>query len=150
MNSLRRIWASYREADGYLQTRQRATRSVSGRERWARFRDINDQAYFVMIFSCFEDRVTQLCERLVRRKQALVSWRNRRRWDDLDAGRVERLPLMQRVALLVEKGSAQYGTVDQLRRTRNAIAHAAPAPVGAMNLAFHYQQIEALWRALRP
>jgi len=74
MTSLRHILTAYVESDGYLQRGEQAARSIRGREKWARLRNINNQAYFVMMFACFEDRVTQLCQRLVRRKRSLRSW----------------------------------------------------------------------------
>lgn len=150
MRKLRQILSAYGEADDRLRERQDRARSVRGQERWAKLRDIDDQAYFVMLFACFEDRVNELCERLVRKKQSQRSWRHRRLWDHLKPKELDRVPFKRRTALLIDKGSTHYRTASSLYDTRCQIAHGAPAEVGPLNVPSLYRQIAALWKALRP
>ena len=60
------------------------------------------------------------------------------------------MPLMRRVALLLDKGSADHRDVVELYDLRNRIAHGAAELVGPTNLRLHYQRIARLWRVLRP
>lgn len=150
MRTLTEIWGTYREINDRLVERQRRARSKAGQDRWAHRRNVNDQAYFVMLFACLDERVTTLCRILVARKQSLRSWRQRRLWDAVDAGRLEFMRFMQRVALVVEKGSADFGRIRTLYDARCYIAHGAFGRVAPMNLPSQYQQIVRLWRALRP
>jgi len=84
-------------------------------------RHLNDEAYFVMIFSRLEDRIKDLSDRLIERQRSLDSWAYRRSWEVLhDRGR---LNFMERVALLTEKGVQDYNTISDYFRERNNIAH---------------------------
>lgn len=150
MRKLDEIWSAYQEVDNFLRQREAAAKWPAARTRWERRRDLSDQAYYVMFFACFEDRVTSLCRKLVRRKQALSSWRQRRLWDQIDLNSFRDMPLLRKVALLVEKGSAEYGVVVDLYRIRNRIAHGAARQVGPLDLATRYKDIVRLWRVLRP
>jgi len=138
------------EANGYLQTRERAAPNATDRERWARLRVINDQAYFVMMFACLAGRIDELCDKLVRRKMQQRSWRARRRWTWPKLKDLERVPFMERVSWLVKTGGTEYNAVKDLYDTRCDIAHGAFARVRPLNIPSFYQQIRAVWRALRP
>ena len=149
MKSLRDIWTAYVEADGNLQGKQRAAKSQASQARWELLRSINDQAYFVMLFACFEGRITDLCERLVASRQKASSWRRRRVWDTIGVSRPrDSMPFKSRAALLIDKRSADYGKMTQLYKVRCDIAHEAPRKMGAINLAAEYREICRLWRAL--
>ena len=149
MKSLREIYSAYKEADGRLDLREGAAKTESSRARWTLLRSINDQAYFMILFACFESRVTDLCKRLVATKCRTPSWRRRRLWDTVDLSRM-RLQFMRKVALLIEKGSADYARIHALYELRCDIAHGEPRKVGAINLAREYQEICRLWRSLSP
>jgi hypothetical protein len=110
-------------------------------------RHVNAQAYLVMMFACLEDRVNGLCARLVARKRSQASWRQRRPWDTVD---LERTDFMRKVALLADKGSAQYARVKALYDTRCQIAHGDFLPLGSIDLLTLYAEIQRLWKALRP
>ena len=147
MNSLKRIWRAYLESSGHLEAQETSAKSARTREKWARLRDLNDHAYFMMMFACFEDHVSDLCNRLVADKRNLASWRQRRLWDSVD---VDRLHFMRKVALLVDRGSGDYAKVAGLYGTRCDIAHGRFAQVGPMMLSADYREFVRLWKALRP
>ncbi len=103
----------------------------------------------MILFACFEGRVTDLCRRLVESRRNAPSWRRRRLWDTIDVDRLrDSMPFMRRVAMLIEKGSADYGKVKELYGVRCDIAHEAPRTVEPIDLAVEYQEICRLWRAL--
>jgi len=145
VKSIRGIWTAYEQAEDNLRGNQRAAKSKTCQARWELLRRTNDQAYFMMLFACFEGRVTDLCERLVESRRAAPSWRRRRLWDAID---VSKLQFMRKAALLIEKGSSNYARVNDLYKVRCLIAHGAPTKVGAINLAADYQDICRLWKAL--
>jgi len=145
LKSLRDIYSAYTEADGNLELKQRAAKSQLSQARWELLRSINDQAFFMMLFACFEGRITDLCKRLVDSRSKASAWRRRRAWDTID---VSRLHFMRKAALLIEKGSADYQRIDGLYDVRCDIAHEAPRKTGAINLAAEYREICRLWRAL--
>ena len=147
MQKLMHIWATYQETNAYLLGKEAAAKSTRDRSRWERRRDVNDQAFFVMLFACFEDRVADVCERLVSRSRAKRLWKQRRVWDTID---LDRMVFLRKAALLLEKGTQQYQEVQQLYDTRCKIAHGAFGQVGPVNLLVRYKQIQRLWRALRP
>jgi len=101
----------------------------------------------MMLFACFEGRVTALCHRLVAPRRHQRSWRRRRLWDTVD---VDRLHFMRKTALLVEKGGTHYNKIRDLYEIRCSIAHGKPERVGPLDLPFEYQEIARLWKALRP
>lgn len=147
MTSLRKIWRAYLAADAHLQERAREARSRTAQDKWTGLRDVNDQAYFMMLFACFEGRVTALCHRLVAARRHQRSWRWRRLWDTVD---VDRLHFMRKTALLVDKGGTDYNKIRDLYEIRCSIAHGKPERVGPLDLPFEYQEIARLWKALRP
>jgi hypothetical protein len=150
VRNLRQIWQAYRDANGYLEERQQRCRSAVARDRWRRRQTINDHAFFVILFACFEDRVNTLCRSLVARKQRLRSWRHRRLWDAVEIDRIESVPFMRRASFLMDRGSADYSKVRELYDARCLIAHGSPEQVGSLNLALRYQEIVHLWKSLRP
>lgn len=87
------------------------------------FRQINDCAYFVLLFAQFEDEVNRLCGDLVRVRQTTGDWNERRAWQIIDAGRIQSLPFLSRVALLTEKGGNAFNRVRELYAIRNEIMH---------------------------
>lgn len=91
-------------------------------------RKVNAAAYFMLLFSQFEDRVNQLCRDLIRRRKGAASWEERRVWDILDESgdRIRTIPFMNRAALLTEKGANTYNKIKELHDIRNHLAHGRP------------------------
>jgi hypothetical protein len=150
MRKLKEIWRAYQEVNTFLLQKEGAARSETTRAQWERRRDMNDHAYFVVLFACFDDHVITLCSDVVTKKRSLRSWRQRRLWDTVDVDAIERMPFKRRLALLLDKGNAGYRDANELYAIRNRIAHGTTAQIGPMNVALHYQDIARLWGALRP
>jgi hypothetical protein len=121
------IHRAYVEADAHLGRKEAAARTPAMQGRWAQARAYNDQAYFVMRFAQLEQHVGRESRRLVDRKRALVKWRQRRPWDRV---RLDRVSLMDKVAMLTQAGNAAYNRIDQLYDMRCEIAHGNTATVG--------------------
>jgi len=84
---------------------------------------INAQAYFAMLFFQLEDHINARCADLIAERRALADWDQRRAWDVLDGRTVESIPFLQRLALVAERGKADYNAVLEMYRHRNSIAH---------------------------
>lgn len=110
-----------------------------------RLRSINDQAYFVLLFSQLEAEVNRLCAELIRHKQAQSDWWDRRAWDILDPREkpLRAISLMNRVALLTAKGGRVYNRVKELYEARSMIAHGEllAAPLDLAKIAKEMQDI---------
>jgi hypothetical protein len=147
VRKLNEVGRAFLQADAYFGEKGSAARSPAGEAKWAMLRHVNAQAYLVMMFACLEDRVNGLCARLVARKRSQASWRQRRPWDTVD---LERTDFMRKVALLADKGSADYARVKGLYETRCQISHGDFRPTGSIDLPASYAEIQRLWKALRP
>ena len=150
MRSLDQAWSAYVKANEHLQTEERGAKTAAERQRWARLRVISDRAYFVLMFACLQERIDQLCRKLVKRKRGLRSWRAKRRWQSVDPDQLWRVSFMERVSWLVDKGRADYATVDDLYQIRCDIAHGTFADVPPLNIPSYHRQIRKVWEALRP
>ena len=103
----------------------------AGRRRWVRKekkyrrkREINDQAYFLFMFSRLEDRIREESAKLITKKKAsITSWRVKSPWEILPSNPDDDLHFKKRLALLCEKGGRDYNLVVEYYKERNSIAH---------------------------
>ncbi|MBE7558310.1 hypothetical protein HS125_04955 [bacterium] len=144
MIAFKKIYEAYCVANEALAEKESSARSAVQRARWSRKMILNDQAYFVMLFAQLEDRITGKCRALIKRKSATGKWGSRRSWQILDAHDVERMPFTRRVALLLEKGTADYTEVCGFYRDRCAIAHGQLGKVSPINLPHVARKIQYL------
>jgi len=95
-------------------------------------RKINDQAYFLFMFTRLEDRIREESAKLIRReKGSISSWKQRAPWDILDSQLEKRkktqfhqgLNFKTCLALLTEKGASDFNLVLCYYEERNSIAH---------------------------
>jgi hypothetical protein len=93
--------------------------------RYARIRQLNDQAYFLFMFTRLEDRVRSLSDHLIDDKMTLLSdWKSKRSWEIIQKQKKnDTLHFMNRVGLLTEKGRADYNLIRQYYDQRNNIGH---------------------------
>jgi len=120
MKDFKAIHEAYLAIDNCLAVLESRESAAKGRRRLQRMREINDQAYFVMLFAQLEERIKDQCERLIARKKGLAKWTSRRLWDAVD---VDKLSFKQLLALLAEKGGADFNKVSNYYLDRCKIAH---------------------------
>src|SRR4051794_4425171 len=125
MRSFRVIHQSYLATDGELARQEALATRRTQRERWRRARTINDQAFFVLIFAQLEDHVRVRCGRLIAKRRTLARAASRRIREIVEP---DKLPFMKQVALLLDKGSAEYGQIKQYYDVRCDIAHGTIYP----------------------
>jgi hypothetical protein len=100
------------------------------RRRWTkkeaeyrRKREINDQAYFLFMFSRLEDRITQEAEKRIRKKKSSkASWREKAPWENMPND-VKDMHFKNRLSLLSERGNTNFNRVMEYYKERNSIAH---------------------------
>ena len=125
---------------------RRPAQGVRDRRRWGAIRLVNDQAYFVVLFAQFEDQVNARVKRLVQRRSAAPRWTSRRLWDTVNP---ERMPFMNRVALLTDKGGADYQRIRELYELRCRIAHGTIHTTLPTTIATYASDLRALSTRLR-
>ena len=142
------ILKAYKDVDEHLAERESKTRTPVKRAYWANIRVLNDHAYFLLIFGRFEQYIDEQCERLLAKRTSARQWKRRRVWDELD---LERMKFRQKIALLVEKGNAEFNRVFEIYRDiRCPIAHGANSSVDPFllsTLANELRELSSRFRA---
>lgn len=91
--------------------------------KYTQKRNLNDQAYFLFMFSRLEDHINNECDKLIaKKKRTGNSWRQNVAWSILPT-KSKDMNFQNRLALLVEKGKSDYETVSKYYKERNSIAH---------------------------
>lgn len=144
--ALSRLRNTHSVSDARLQAKETGARTPASRDRWAEIRDINDQAYFMMMFAQLEAMVRVAAKALVLARRNAAPGINRNAWKMID---VKRISFMDKVALLTDKGGADYASVKAAYDRRNAIAHGNFAAVGPITVATEYAEFLRLATALR-
>lgn len=86
-------------------------------------RQLNDQAYFLFMFTRLEDRVRSLSDMIINNKvSSLTDWKTKRTWDILNK-RKDRILFMDRVALLTKINGNDYNLIHHYYKQRNNIGH---------------------------
>lgn len=89
-------------------------------DRTGRIIELNDNAYFFMLFARFDHLVAELALARAEAGRRATNLEDRRVWSVLD---IRKMDFLRRLALLTDKGSPDYATVKELYEDRNAVAH---------------------------
>ncbi len=127
MSILDELEAQYNEIDNQYS----ALEFEAMRRGWAikerkyqRKREINDQAYFVFMFSRLEYKIREESSKLIiKKKSSVSSWKKRSSWEILPSSPDAELHFKKRLALLTEKGATDFNLVSDYYKERNSIAH---------------------------
>lgn len=138
--------AIYSEIDNEYSVREahaRASGHVRIEASYRRKRELNDQAYFLFMFTRLEDRIRQLSTELIDNKfRTLTNWNYRRTWEILHK-RKDNIALMDRVALLTRIGQLDYNLIKRYYDQRNNIGHGQSftIPIIIMNVVADMQRL---------
>ncbi len=113
------IVAAYMSSDNAILAAPSVTEEVHVSHA-RRMEQVNDSAYFFMLFARFEDQVVTLSKQLVDQKRTTSSGAEKRPWDVINP---DSLTFLNRVALLTDKGGSDYRDVQTLYLDRNRIGH---------------------------
>ena len=124
MNIFDELEAQYSEIDNQYSSIELDARSKGYPEKelqYRRKRKLNDQAYFLFMFTRLEDKIRQQSSALISKKQASISsWEERAVWDMLSSDNIH---FKKRLMLLFEKGRNDYELIISYYKERNSIAH---------------------------
>jgi hypothetical protein len=119
----------YTEIDDSYLSMEVTSRSNGQKEQESAYlakRKLNDQAYFLFMFTRLEDRVRDISDRLIDYKVAtLTDWKEKSTWEIINKQKKanDRLPFMDRVALLTQRGHSDYNLINDYYNERNTIGH---------------------------
>jgi hypothetical protein len=83
----------------------------------------NDQAYFLYLFTRFEEEVNKALSVIVDNRVRGITWADRRIWEAWSRGRPQDIFFMSRVEVLVDKSLNEYATIKSYYGGRNSVAH---------------------------
>lgn len=87
-------------------------------------RRINDSAYFLIIFSCFESYVTTCADAAVRRRANRPNFKHRRAWDTFGFKRQKlNTHFLSKVKLILDHQSPEFAKIKTYYDVRNDLAH---------------------------
>lgn len=125
MNIFDELAKNYFEFDNniaLLEQRARAKGFVRKEKEYRRKRDLNDQAYFLFMFTKLEDRVTESYKSLLNSRSSNISnYENWRAWNIFKEGKG--LSFMEKISLLVVYNGADYHKFLKYKKQRDTIAH---------------------------
>ena len=126
MIELREIMAAFEEAAGHLD--RLAIDALIDHpslsyEDVVRLKQVNNGAYFMLVFARFESTVNELVKKKFQDALIVPAHSMDPARDKIILGIHRRLPFMERMALLLDQSSSEYEAVRKLYAERNAIAH---------------------------
>lgn len=136
----------YFEIDNNYSVKEAAARSRRHNRveaKYRRKRELNDQAYFLFIFTRLEDRIRKLSLDLIDNKyNNLTDWNYRRTWELLHK-RNKDIPLLDRVAILTQIGQTDYNLIKRYYDQRNNIGHGGTftIPINIMTVVTDMQRL---------
>lgn len=88
-------------------------------------RKLNDQTYFLFMFTRLEDRIRELSKKIfISKSNKLTNYKNQRVWDMIrQRGNRDRLSLLERVSFLTQYNGSDYNIIVRYKKLRDDIAH---------------------------
>jgi hypothetical protein len=127
MNIFDELETQYNDIDNEYSTIEFESRSKQWMKKEAKYRrkrELNDQAYFLFMFSRLEERIRNESSALItRKKNSITIWKQRAAWDILPNSPRAELPFKKRLALLTEQGGNDFNLVVEYYKERNSIVH---------------------------
>lgn len=123
---------------------------VKKESKYRRKRELNDQAYFLFMFSRLEDRIREESSKLITKKQTSISsWKQRAAWDILPGSASAELHFKKRLALLTEKGTRNFNLISDYYKERNSIAHGGSftRPISMPTVISEFKRLYRLMKA---
>lgn len=128
MNIFEELEVLYSEIDDYYVRQEleaRRNKDENKEREFARKRELNDHAYYLFMFTRLEDHVREQSSQLIKKSQDnITDWKQRRPWDILPNDKQsDKIFFLNRVALLVDKGSHHYQRIKSYYDLRNTLGH---------------------------
>ncbi|MBM2816175.1 MAG: hypothetical protein HW421_2937 [Ignavibacteria bacterium] len=128
MNIFDELGKIYNEIDNKYVTILVQARSLKHNKKEAEYyrkRLLNDQAYFLFMFTRLEGRIREISDNIISDKTAKTKdWKTKWAWEVIQKQKSDdKLHFMNRVALLTPKGQTDYNLIKQYYDQRNEIGH---------------------------
>jgi hypothetical protein len=91
--------------------------------KYNRLRQLNDGAYFLIIFGTFERLITDRADAAVKRRTNKPSYYQRRAWETFMSGAKVQANFLNRVRLLLDQRLPSFNTITSYYTVRNELAH---------------------------
>jgi len=141
MNIFEELEALYSEIDDFYARCELDARNNENENKeiaFARKRELNDHAYYLFMFTRLEDHVGEKSSELIKDSQDnITDWEQRRPWDILPKQKEsDKIFFLNRVALLVDKGTHYYQNIKNYYDLRNTLGHGGvfSAPISIPNV----------------
>lgn len=151
MQNLLRVKTSYEAVDDLIQ--REIGNAVTANDTttelaWAQRKDLNDYAFFVVLFAQFERIAKEKFRQARDTRTANVDWRQRRGWDG-PLFSSDRAPFPDQLAAVLDRQTDEYRRIMRYYEDRNHVAHGGLTnQVASIDLlASDLQMIAALLRA---
>lgn len=145
MNIFDELYALYRIVDSDLaiiETTARMKPDPILEAQTVRQRELNDQAYFLYMFTRLEEKIRSSTNLLFDNKvAATVDIKDLRAWEIIKANK--RLSLMQRVSFVLPSGGTDYNLINDFKGQRDEIAHGGLVP--SILLSYVYTEMTRLY-----
>lgn len=151
MNIIDQLGDIYTDIDNSyasIEATARAREHYKKEAKYQRKRELNDQAYFLFMFTRLEDRIKELSTNLIDHKSAtLTNYKNKRVWEIIkQRNDTDRLTLMEKVSFLTQFNGADYHLILGYKRQRDTIAHGGIVP--AINMTAVINDMTRLYQGL--
>jgi hypothetical protein len=83
----------------------------------------NDQAYFLYLFTRFENEINQATQRLLASRVIGQPWPERRIWEAWSRIEIKEIHFLSKVEVLTDKSRIDYREVKKFYDARNRLAH---------------------------
>ena len=153
MNIFDELAQQYYEIDNQYSTKEFEARAKGWNrkeEYWGRKRVINDEAYFLFMFTRLEGRIKQLSDALIiSKKGSITHWKTRGPWDILPTGSNAKISFKNRLALLTDKSRSDFSLATRYYEDRNSLAHGGNF-TRAVNMVTVINDMQRLYIDLKP
>ncbi len=94
-------------------------------QSWKRKRELNEQAYFLFLFTRLEGHVRSETSKLITKKQTNLSgWKKQSVWRTLPKEKdKDGITFLNRVSLLINKGNTDFQRIKDYYDQRNSLGH---------------------------
>jgi hypothetical protein len=116
-------WQIADEAFGALEHAAYAANDDPGYDAAGQQRKRNDQAYFLFLFTRFEDAVNEALDQIIKYLVSGVAWSDRRIWTAWSGKGTDKIHFLSRIEVLIDKSTHPYAHVKEYYDGRNEIAH---------------------------
>ncbi len=124
MNTIKELERQFFEIENKYAANEFNARRKGNRLRedyWRKKREINTHIHFLFLFTRLEKHIKEQIEKLINNKKSrIVHWKTKSIWEITD---IKNLHFKKMLALLTEKGRADFNIIVDYYDKRNEIAH---------------------------